>query len=217
MLLNYNNNIMKEGAIRAVLFDFGGVLVEEGFREGLYDLARRQGLNPQSVHQAAYDAIYKSGYIIGQGTAEDFWRILRGKTGIAGDLDSLVLAIASRFAPRPRMRAVVRTLRRQGYITAILSDQTEWLDYLDSQLHLFQDFDKVYNSYPLGKGKRDPSIFDDVVADLGLAHQEVVFVDDDPGNVERARSRGIKTVLFLDEDQCIDEIESIVGHSLCEP
>jgi FMN phosphatase YigB (HAD superfamily) len=42
--------------------------------------------------------------------------------------------------------------------------------------------------------------------------QEVVFVDDDPGNVERARSRGIKAVLFLDEDQCINEIESSVGH-----
>jgi len=215
--LNYNNNVMKEGPIRAVLFDFGGVLVEEGFREGLYDLARRQGLDPQSVHQAAYDAIYESGYIIGQGTAEDFWRILRGKTGIAGDLDSLVRAIASRFAPRPRMLALVRSLRRQGYITAILSDQTEWLDYLDAQLHLSQDFDKVYNSYHLGKGKRDPSIFDDVVADLGLAPQEVVFVDDDPGNVGRARSRGIKALVFLDEDQCIKEIESIVvGHPLPE-
>jgi len=214
--LNYNNNVMKEDSIRAVLFDFGGVLVEEGFREGLYDLARQQGLDPQAVHQAAYDAIYESGYIIGQGTAEDFWHILRGKTGIAGDLDSLFLAIASRFAARPRMRAVVRTLRRQGYITAILSDQTEWLDYLDEQLHLSQDFDKVYNSYHLGKGKRDPSIFDDVVADLGLIPQEVVFVDDDPGNVERARSRGLIAVLFLDEDQCIDDLETVVGHPLRE-
>ena len=214
--MNYNNNVMKEDPIRAVLFDFGGVLVEEGFREGLYDLARQQGLDPQAVHQAAYDAIYESGYIIGQGTAEDFWRILRNKTGIAGDLDSLVLAIASRFAPRPRMLALVRILHQQGYVTAILSDQTEWLDYLDAQLHFSQDFDKVYNSYHLGKGKRDSSIFDDVVADLGRAPQEVLFVDDDPGNVERAQSRGLKTVLFLEEDQCINEIESSVGHPLVE-
>lgn len=215
--MNYNNNVMRKGPIRAVLFDFGGVLVEEGFREGLYDLARRQGLDPQTVHQAAYDAIYESGYIIGQGTAEEFWRILRSKTGITGDLDSLVLAIASRFAPHPRMLALVRSLRQEGYMTAILSDQTEWLDYLDTQLHFAQDFDKVYNSYHLGKGKRDSSIFDDVAADLGLAPQELLFVDDDPGNVERAQSRGLNTVLFLDEDQCINEIESSVGHPLFKP
>lgn len=216
MLLNYNNNVMKEGSIRAVVFDFGGVLAEEGFREGLYDLARQQGLDPQTVHQAAYDAIYESGYILGQGTAEEFWQILRSKTGMSGDLNSLFLAIASRFALRPRMRALVRTLRRQGHLTAILSDQTEWLDHLDEEFHLFQDFDKVYNSYHLGKGKRDPSLFDDVVADLGLVPQQVVFVDDDPGNVERARSRGLTAVLFLDEDQCINDVEAAVGHPLLE-
>ena len=215
MLLDYNN-VMKEGPIRAVLFDFGGVLVEEGFREGLYDLARQQGLDPQTVHRAAYDAIYESGYILGQGTAEDFWQILRGKTGITGDLHALFLAIASRFALRPRMLAMVRTLRQQGYITAILSDQTDWLDHLDAELHLFQDFDKVYNSYHLGKGKRDPSVFDDVVADLGLTPQHVVFVDDDPGNVERARSRGLKALLFLDEDQCMNDLEAAVGHPILE-
>jgi putative hydrolase of the HAD superfamily len=211
--LNYNC-IMKQGSIRAVVFDFGGVLVEEGFREGLYDLARQQGLDPQAVYQAASDAIYESGYIIGQGSAEEFWQILQSKTGIAGDLNSLFLAVASRFAVRPRMFAVVRALRGQGYITAMLSDQTEWLDLLDAELHFFQDFDKVYNSYHLGKGKRDATVFDDVAKDLGLVPEQVVFVDDDPGNVERARSRGLKALLFINEDQCVSDLEAIFGHPL---
>jgi len=207
---------MKQGPIRAVVFDFGGVLVEEGFREGLYDLARQQGLDPQVVYQAASDAIYESGYALGQGSAEEFWRILHSKTGIAGDLNSLFLAMASRFAVRPRMFAMVRLLRGRGYITAILSDQTEWLDRLDAELHFFQDFDKVYNSYHLGKGKRDPSVFDDVVRDLGLVPEQVVFIDDAPGNVERARSRGIKALLFLNEDQCVKDLEAVLGHPVVD-
>ncbi|MCJ7664242.1 MAG: HAD family phosphatase, partial [Desulfobacterales bacterium] len=208
--MNYNNS-MKKSSIRAVLFDFGGVLAEEGFREGLFDLARQQGLDSQTVYQAASDAIYESGYIIGQGTAKDFWHILQSETGMAGDLNSLFLAVAARFALRPRMFALVRALRCQGYITAILSDQTDWLDWLDAELHFSQDFDRVYNSYHLGKGKRDPSVFDDVVGDLGLAPQHVVFVDDNPGNVERARSQGLKAVLFLNEDQCMNALEDIMG------
>lgn len=205
---------MEQDSIRAVVFDFGGVLVEEGFREGLYDMARRQGLDPQAVYQAASDAIYESGYALGQGTAEDFWRILQDKTGIAGDLNALFLAMAARFAVRPRMFATVRALRRRGYITAILSDQTEWLDRLDAALHFFQDFDKVYNSYYLGKGKRDATVFDDVAKDLGLAPGQVVFIDDSPGNVERARSRGIKAVLFQDENQCLKDLEALLGQPL---
>jgi epoxide hydrolase-like predicted phosphatase len=213
VLLLYNNK-MKEGPIRAVVFDFGGVLAEEGFRDGLADLARQQGLDPVAVHKAAYDAIYESGYITGEGTAADFWRILQGKTGIAGDLNTLFLAIVARFALRPRMFAAARALRSQGYITAILSDQTEWLDRLNEQLHFFQDFDKVYNSFHLGKGKRDPSVFADVAQDLGLAPERIVFVDDNADNVERARSRGIKALLFLDEDQCLNELEALLGHPI---
>ncbi len=214
-LLLYNS-IMKEGPIRAVVFDFGGVLAEEGFRDGLSDLARQQGLDPAAVHAAAYDAIYESGYITGQGTAADFWRILQGKTGIAGDLNTLFHAIAARFALRPRMFSMVRALRSQGYITAVLSDQTEWLDRLDEALHFFQEFDKVYNSFHLGKGKRDPSIFTDVARDLGLAPERVVFIDDNQDNVERAQSQGIKAVLFLNEDQCLKDLETLLGHPITD-
>jgi epoxide hydrolase-like predicted phosphatase len=214
-LLLYNI-IMKEGPIRAVVFDFGGVLAEEGFRDGLTDLARQQGLDPVAVHKAAYEAIYESGYIIGRGTAEAFWHILQDKTGITGDLKTLFFAIAARFALRPRMFAMVRALRSQGYITAILSDQTEWLDRLDAKLHFFQDFDNVYNSFHLGKGKRDPSVFDDVVGDLGLAPEKVIFVDDNQDNVERAQSRGIKALLFLNEDQCLKDLEALLGHPITQ-
>jgi putative hydrolase of the HAD superfamily len=199
-----------------VLFDFGGVLATEGFREGLASLARQQGLNPQAVHQAAADAIYESGYILGQGTIEEFWRILRAKTGLAGDVSALFQAIAVRFILRPRMFALVDALRAQGYITAILSDQSDWLDRLDSQLNFFRSFDRVYNSFHLGKGKRDATLFADVARDLGLAPDAIAFVDDDPGNVERARSQGIKGVLFQSEDQCVDALESIVGHAILE-
>ena len=205
---------MGENSIRAVLFDFGGVLATEGFREGLADLARQQGFDPQAVHQAASDAIYESGYILGQGTAADFWRILRAKTGLAGDVFSLFDAIAARFILRPRMFALVRALRAQGYITAILSDQSDWLDRLDAQLNFFPSFDKVYNSFHLGKGKRDPSLFDDVARDLGLVPHAIVFVDDDPGNVERARSQGIRAVLFHDEDQCMHDLEALIGQPI---
>jgi putative hydrolase of the HAD superfamily len=213
---SFNNTCMGSDSIRAVLFDFGGVLATEGFREGLADLARQQGLDPQAVHQAAADAIYESGYILGQGTAADFWRILRVKTGLTGDASSLFDAIGARFHLRPRMFVLVHALRKQGYITAILSDQSDWLDRLDGELKFFQMFDRVYNSFHLGKGKRDPSIFDDVARDLGLVPHTIAFVDDDPSNVERARSRGIKAALFQDENQCVNDLESIVGHPILE-
>jgi hypothetical protein len=38
-------------SIQAVLFDYGGVLAEEGFREGLKNIARWHGLDPEAFHR----------------------------------------------------------------------------------------------------------------------------------------------------------------------
>ena len=207
---------MKRNSIRVILFDFGGVLATEGFREGLYAIAQEHGLDPPAFHQAAFEAVYASGYVLGQGTEEDFWHHLKQRTGLHGDENSMRRAILSRFVLRPRMLALVRALRKNGYITAILSDQSDWLDRLDSQFHFFQLFDRVYNSFHLGKGKRDPSTFDDVVLNLGLAPHEALLVDDDPRNVERARSRGLQALLFQSEDQGVEDLQAMLDHQILE-
>ncbi len=185
--------------VRAILFDFGGVLAEEGFREGLKALARAQGLDPEGVFRAGMEAVYASGYVLGKGSEEDFWALLRARTGLRGPDHALREAVLARFRLRPGMLALVDALRRKGYITGLLSDQTDWLDAIDRKAGLYAHFDKVYVSHRLGKGKRDPGLFDDVVRDLGLRPEEVLFVDDNPENVARARSRGLRAVLFTDE------------------
>ena len=41
-------------------------------------------------------------------------------------------------------------------------------------------------------------------------------MDDDPGNVERARSQGLKALLFLNEDQCLNDLEALLGHPITD-
>ena len=51
--------------ICAVLFDFGGVIAEEGFQQGLYAIAQKFGLDQKRFFQLANDAVYNSGYVTG--------------------------------------------------------------------------------------------------------------------------------------------------------
>ena len=111
-------------------------------------------------------AVYDSGFVVGQGKAADFWQLLRQRSGLQGDDASLSERILEGFIPRPWMLQLVMHLKTQGYITGILSDQTNWLDLLDRRHHLYQHFDHIYNSYYLGKGKRDPSLFRDIATTL---------------------------------------------------
>lgn len=188
---------MSGSKIRAVLFDFGGVLAEEGFRNGLLQLAVEQGLS-QDLPEQGMRAVYDSGFVLGRGTAGDFWALLKARTGLSGDDDALSRRLLDGFVLRPWMLELVRRLRRAGFTTGILSDQTDWLDALDARYHFFAAFDRIYNSYYLGRGKRDPATFLQVADDLGLEPAAVLFVDDDAGNVERARAAGLCAIQYLD-------------------
>ncbi|MGW8310280.1 MAG: HAD family hydrolase [Thiogranum sp.] len=195
-------------AIRAVLFDFGGVLAEEGFSNGLESLAEQQRLQVPDMTVAGAQAVYDSGFVLGRATETEFWSLLRQRTGLRGDDAMLTAKIPNGFTVRPWMLELVQRLGEQGYVTGILSDQTDWLDRLDSRHHFYRLFDRIYNSYYLGKGKRDPTLFSDVAADLGLPAATILFIDDSAGNVARAAAAGMRTIEYLDRDTFMKALEA---------
>ncbi len=115
----------RPGRIAAAVFDYGGVIAEEGFRLGLEAIALRNDVEPDALHRAAEEAIYDTGYITGRGTEAAFWERLRLLKGIAGTDVALADEVLRRFVVRPRMIDAVRALRREGIVVAVLSDQTD--------------------------------------------------------------------------------------------
>ncbi|HWS14569.1 MAG TPA: HAD family phosphatase [Candidatus Methylomirabilis sp.] len=197
--------------LAGVLFDYGGVLAREGFRGGLHAIARTNGLDPEPFFLLASDVIYDTGYITGRATEADFWGALRRATGIRGTDAELTGEILSRFILRPVMIDAVRSLRTKGYVLAIASDQVDWLDRLDERDHFYREFDRVFNSYRLGKGKRDASVFDDMADALQRAPGELLFLDDNAGNVERAASRGMFAMTVRDAEGLAAELGRLPG------
>lgn len=205
---------MSKSVIRAVLFDYGGVLAEEGFYNGLISLAEEQTLDAKIMPEEGMKAVYDSGFVLGQGTVADFWMLLRQRTGLEGDDGLLTDRILDGFQIRLWMIELVRSLRAKGYLVGILSDQTYWLDELDEVDHFYQEFDHIYNSYYLGKGKRDSSLFTDVVAELNLKPIQVLFIDDSENNVQRAKEMGLSTILYISHGDFISELGSVLDEEL---
>jgi putative hydrolase of the HAD superfamily len=202
--------------IRVVLFDYGGVFAEEGFHQGMRAIAKMQGHDPDAFFEAARHAVYETGYVVGRANEAQFWSALRRRYPLAGDDATLASFVLERFRIRPAMLEAVRRLRGWGIRCALLTDQTDWLDRLEARDHFFGEFDRIYNSYRLGKSKRDAGLFDDVLADLHLPAAAVAFIDDTAGHVERARSRGLQALRFVETHQCLDELGSLLGLALLE-
>jgi putative hydrolase of the HAD superfamily len=201
--------ICENREIDVVLFDFGGVLAEEGWREGFRAIAEANGLNSEAALQIAADTVYETGYILGKGSEESFWNAIREKTGIRGDYSSLKQEIFSRFILREEMIDLVKRLKSKNLTVGILSDQVDILDKLNDRFDFFKWFDHVFNSYHMGKGKRDASLFDDIAGLLKTPPDRILFIDDDPRNVERARQKGWKAIFYTDAESFRLEMDKL--------
>ena len=200
------NTFRETGGVEAALFDFGGVLSEEGFKNGLQAIARLNGFDEETFVRTANDVIHACGYVIGKVSESAYWEMLRGTTGIRGDDQHLRNEILSRFRMREWMINTVKRLKALKVRVGILSDQTNWLDELDARDNFFREFDYVFNSYHMGKSKKDPTHFEDVVRLLGAEAHKVLFIDDHAGNCERAKHAWLKVIHYRDRALFLEEI-----------
>jgi len=205
--LSCEEAVMNSCSVDIVLFDFGGVLADEGFINGITAIAEKYGVDQTMLVETAFKAVRGTGWVVGKGTEGDFWRVIRGRAEISADDEELRQEILSRFTLRPWLFEVIKELRLKGIKVGILSDQTEWLDTLNDKYHFFKWFDYVFSSYHMGKSKQDESHFDDVVTTLNVEPQRVLFVDDHNANCERARNRGMKTILYDNGRMFLTELE----------
>lgn len=63
----------RDSQVRAILFDFGGVIAAGGFAEGLRVIARQQGLDAETLPAQAMDAVYDS-WCFGATVSTGRWR-----------------------------------------------------------------------------------------------------------------------------------------------
>lgn len=198
--------------IKAVLFDFGGVIAEEGFRDGLAAIAKKKNLDEQTFFRAAEDIMYKTGYVTGKATERVFWETLSKGTGLKEDVRALRTEILRRFVLRPQMLALADKIREQGLVIAILSDQTNWLDEINRKKPFYNRFDYVINSYVLGKSKRDPSVFRDVSTIIGINPHLMLFVDDNAQNIKRAAETGMRTIQFKGIEDFKTQMDAVLAN-----
>jgi len=198
---------MVQCRIRGVLFDFGGVLSEEGFRNGLKHIAGINALDPVQFFETARELIYSTGYITGHNSEAVFWDQLRMHSGIHGTDKELKEIILEHFLIRDWMMALVRMLKVHSVRIAILSDQTNWLDELEQRCHFSDLFEEVFNSYHLAKSKNDPRQFTDVLSFMRLNPQQILFVDDTMENIERAHAIGLNTIPYTGKKQFLEDMK----------
>ena len=188
----------RTSGIRAVLFDFGGVVADEGFVEAMNLLAAQKGADPLALINAAFEASYEIGFSSGKVREESYWPLFASRTGIDENTGRIKEEILSRYCLRPWMFGIVSRLKERGALVCLLSDQSHWLYELNERMDFFRHFDHVFNSYN--------AIFDLVLERIELRPDQALFVDDHLPHVRRARGKGLRAIHFTKRDALLRDL-----------
>ncbi len=216
---------MPNPAIRAVLWDFGGVMTESPFLafrrfekdRGLpADFLR--GVNARNHDENAWARFERS-----ELSPRQFDEAFAAETRLAGHevrgLDVIDLLYGE---VRPAMVAALKACKGH-YINACVTNNVsagpgrgiardpsragEWKGILDL-------FDVVIESSKIGVRKPERRFFELACGQLGIAATEAVYLDDLGTNLKPARAMGMHTIKVEDPAVAIAELESVLDLAL---
>lgn len=198
--------------IRAVIFDFGGVLVRTEDQAGRARWERRLGLAEGTLADKVFDSEVSRRAGVGRASTEEVWAAVAREHDLS---DEEMRQLQQDFwlgdVLDARLVDYIKGLRPR-YRTAILSNA--WLDareFFVSYYGLGDVVDKIVVSAEEGIAKPDPRIYRLAAERLGVAPSEAVFVDDMARNAEAARAVGMCGVHFRSTDQAIADIEKCLN------
>ncbi len=195
---------------KGLLVDFGGVLTTDVF-QAFQEFCRGEGLPPDAVRDRFMRDPAARGLLAdletGKLTEPEFERAFAGVLGVSPD--GLVDRIFGAMHPDPEMIEAVRAAKRAGVRTGLLSNSWGQDRYDRSTFPELFDADVI--SGEVGMRKPDPAIYALAAERMGLPAEEIVFVDDLPGNLKPARALGMATVHHRRAATTIPELEGLLG------
>ena len=211
-------------SLRAVIFDWGGVLTPpiatlvrawaeaDGIDWDVYVAVIGPWL------RAAYDADAEANPVHalerGECTVAEFERLLAerlvrvdGGPVIAEGMLRRMMAAGEQ--PVAQMYDLIRELRARGLRTGLLSNS--WGDAGYPRADFPSLFDAVVISHEVGMRKPEPQIFQHAAGLLGVSPDECVFVDDIAANITAAEAAGMTGIHHADPDATAARLAVILG------
>lgn len=202
--------------IKAVLWDFGGVILSSPF-EAMRRYEAESGLPPDFLrsvnasdpHGNAWARLERSEVSI-----DDFCDLFEAEALEAGQkVDARAVLALLIGELRPQMVEAVKRCKERLKI-GLLTNNFAWGEGPTELREVVELFDVVVESSKAGIRKPEPRFYELACELLDIAPHEAVFLDDLGVNLKPARAMGMTTIKVVDPDAALDELERVVGFTV---
>lgn len=198
--------------IKAIIFDFGRVISAQKPASLFQSYEDELELAPGTLNRIMFGSDAWQETLLGRKTADDYWREIGPILGL--HTPDEIKAFRHRYFADEAINAGVLDLIRRlhgRYKLAILSNSPPGLAQWLADWEILDLFDVVVCSGDEGLVKPDPAIFELVLARLGIAPKEAVFIDDSPGHVKAARALGLHGIYFSTAEALASELDGLLA------
>jgi len=185
--------------IEAIIFDFGGVMVNFSQMDSLKEQEARLRLPAGGLAEILWQSPEWELAKVGAITDEEYWLRIAPRLGLHTPeaISEFVQALFRDARTDLRVADLVRRLRGR-YRTGLLSNASDILPRLLGERYGLDGlFDVKVISALVGLAKPDPAIYQLVLERLGTSPEATVFVDDYEPNVAAAVALGIRAIHFV--------------------
>lgn len=197
----------KESEIKVVAFDFGGVIGTSNKQDVVQFIVQSLNISKREAKDIVQEM--KDQRIDAQ-NEEAFWKAYAKKNKIVlphNWLEKLNNATHEALEENPGMLNLVKSLQKEGYQTALLSNVGEKKAKLYHEVGFYNLFQPLILSHEIGIKKPDHDAYLILLDALQASPEEVLFVDNKQRNIDAAKELGMEGVLFTSRDQLIKELK----------
>jgi putative hydrolase of the HAD superfamily len=207
------SNIAENPPIRAVLWDFGGVILTSPF-EAFRRYEQANNLPPdfiRSVNATNPDTNAWAKFERSDVNFEEFCLLFEAEALALGQTVSGRGVMALLHGElRPQMVAALHRLKTEGYLIALLTNNVSigeqrvgTVGAADDRGAVIALFDHVVESSVVGFRKPEPQFYTAACEALGVLPAECVFLDDLGINLKPAAAMGMRTIKVIDPDEAL--------------
>jgi HAD superfamily hydrolase (TIGR01549 family) len=199
--------------IRAIFFDFGGVILE-GFDGVDHDAIEVEfGLEAKALRKWVYRDSRYMDLQIGRVTYDEWTDSIR-KAMAAGGQGERAEEMVKRFQDAERlvnhdMVGLIKRLHGRYKLGIISNTIPGMMDRLRRLLDFVDLFDVVVGSGDVGIAKPDEGIFLRATEEAGVTPEQSVFTDDRADFAEAARVVGMHGFHFTDYERFVEDLRSV--------
>lgn len=198
-------------SIKAILWDFSGVLVKPHEGKSHEEYARLLGVSSHDLERF-YNGELSRRMDLGEISYEEFYKGIIAELNLDPNLVSFFNnSFENIFTLNTTLLEYIQALPEKIKVGLLSNYSDQLRPLLEEELKIANLFDDIIISSEIKLRKPDEDIYQTALERLNVVAQDTIFVDDRMENIESAEKVGMHAILYQSNEQVITHINDLIS------